>query len=249
MRSEAGDLELRGRRSTSVQEPAHGVRWIIAPYAWMYGMDGEATVNNSTADVDVGFDDILENLDLSLQGHVEGWRGTWGLFADAQYGELSGDGDLGPIGLDVTSTMTLAELGAVSRVIDRTLEEATSRRFTTDVLVGARYYGLDLEIDFDPPALSTIDGDESWIDGFAGARCEWDFSSRLSLAARGDVGGFEIGDSSDLAWQAQALLGWQMGKGTTLAAGYRILDVDYDHGSFGYDVQISGPVIGVVFEL
>lgn len=246
-RSESGDEALP--LHVAADTPSGGLKWIVALYMWMYGMDGTVTVHNVDADVDVGFDDILENLDFALQGHVECWSGQWGGFFDGQYGELSGDGTVGPIGAEVTSTLAVIELGVARRFFDRTLEESSDRHFTADALLGARYYGLGAEIDFDPPALSTIDRDQDWVDGFVGARCQWDFAKRFTLGARGDVGGFDIGDASDLAWQAEALFGWRMGKSATLAAGYRILDVDYDHGGFGYDVRLSGPLIGVAFRL
>jgi hypothetical protein len=52
-----------------------------------------------------------------------------------------------------------------------------------------------------------------------------------------------------LTWNLVATLQYQMSPKVTLAAGYRVLDIDYDHGSgtdrFVYDVLTHGPVLGI----
>jgi hypothetical protein len=52
-----------------------------------------------------------------------------------------------------------------------------------------------------------------------------------------------------LTWTLVAILQYQMSPKVTLAAGYRVLDIDYDHGSgtdrFVYDVLTHGPVLGI----
>ena len=52
-----------------------------------------------------------------------------------------------------------------------------------------------------------------------------------------------------LTWNLVAPLQYQMSPRVTLAAGYRVLDIDYDHGSgtdrFVYDVLTHGPVLGI----
>ncbi len=231
--------------ATQAQHERH---WTIAPYLWMYGLDGEVGVLGQTSEVDASFDDIVENLDFALQGHVEYWHGTVGYFFDGQYGELSSDGSAGPIGLEVKSEITIIELGVATRVVDRPLDPDGGRRLKVDGLVGTRYYDLDLQVDPDPPVFATTEDGEAWLDAFFGARCEWDFARKFSLSARGDIGGFGLGGSSDLAWQAQALVGWRLSKVTTIAAGYRVLDVDYDNGGFLFDTTLSGPLLGVVFQ-
>ena len=46
--------------------PAHAQEnWTeVGIYAFMVGIEGDATVGNVTTDVDVSFSDILENLDI-----------------------------------------------------------------------------------------------------------------------------------------------------------------------------------------
>jgi hypothetical protein len=221
--------------------------WVIAPYLWMYGMDGSVSLGGTTADFDVGFDEILENLDFALQGHVEYWNGPRGFFFDGQYGELSAEGSAGPIDLEVENSITLIEAGFITQLHEREVGADGGRHVRFDGFVGARYYDLDLEVDFAPPALATADGEKDWVDLIVGARGVWDLTRQLALTVRGDIGGFGIEGSSDLAWQTEALLGWRLSPVTTLAAGYRLLDIDYDRGDFAFDTAITGPVIGAVF--
>lgn len=53
--------------------------------------------------------------------------------------------------------------------------------------------------------------------------------------------------ASLVALPAVALLGYKMSDSTTLAIGYRHLDVDYDKGDFAYDARFSGPFVGLSF--
>jgi opacity protein-like surface antigen len=92
---------------------------------------------------------------------------------------------------------------------------------------------------------------QDWVDPIIGVRLTTGLTEKLSLRVRGDIGGFGIGSASDLVWNVVAVLGYQVSRRITLAAGYRILDVDYDKGSglrlFEYDVTTSGPVVGLAF--
>ena len=42
-------------------------------------------------DVDIPFSDILENLDFAAMGVAEAHNGTWGVFVDLNYTNLSAD--------------------------------------------------------------------------------------------------------------------------------------------------------------
>ena len=89
------------------------------------------------------------------------------------------------------------------------------------------------------------DQSESWVEPLVGARIGLDLTDRFAIAGEANVGGFGVG--SDLAWNAQAFLGYRtilFGRQTTFAIGYRALHQDYDHNDFEWDVTMHGPVIG-----
>ena len=95
------------------------------------------------------------------------------------------------------------------------------------------------------PVYSSVD---SRIDPFVGLRVGWDISYRWGIGFRGDVGGFGIGDATELSWQASAELGFRLSRHWALFAGYRMLSYDTIAGEGtdrnGTDLRQEGPIIG-----
>ena len=217
----------------------------VTPYLWMVGLDGDMTVMGVEADVDVDFGDILDDLEFGGSVHMEAQRGKWGLFLDPTYVKMESGGD----SVDVDTKLALIEFGGFYEVLDRDLGSSGRFHVVGAPLVGLRWTYLDVDIDFD--GGPNAGGSEDWLDLFIGWRSTFTLSPKWTLNTRTDIGGFDIGDSSDFTWNSQILFGYQMTKRATLLFGYRSLDVDYDHGSgsslFGYDITTSGPVIGTMF--
>jgi len=120
---------------------------------------------------------------------------------------------------------------------------------------GLRYSCLKQEIDLDVDvagiggAGTTRGGDEEWIEVCVGARMVVRINERWKFAVRGDVGGFGIGDASDLTWILLAGFDYKPWRRTSIKFGYKIYDIDYETGSggdrFGFDGQMRGPWLGV----
>ncbi len=56
-----------------------------------------------------------------------------------------------------------------------------------------------------------------------------------------------IAGESDTAWDVFAGIGYVFNDMRSLTLGYRHQKVDFDKGSFLYDVETSGPLLGFVF--
>jgi len=217
----------------------------VIPYLWMAGVKGDVTVKGRRASVDTSFSDILDNLDFGGMLHLEAAKGKWAFFGDSTYVKLSVDRTL----IDVGTELALVEFGGAYRFAELPLGKDANRLLSLEVLAGGRYNYLKSEVEI----LGLLDSKESqdWVDPIVGVRLTAGLTEKLSLRVRGDIGGFGIGSASDFAWNVVAALGYQVSRRITLAAGYRILDVDYDRGSglrlFEYDVTTSGPVVGLAF--
>ncbi len=222
----------------------------IAPYVWMTALDGKVTARNLEGDVDVPFHEVLDSLDLALMVHVEAQRGATGLMFDALYADLSMDETVRNTRTEVGVEMAIAELGGFWRFHERVRPAAGGERQSSiDLLGGVRYTDLEAEVELSGPLIAnSADQSADWFDPFVGLRFQHDWTDRLTVSVRGDVGGFDVGGASDFTWNAIALLGWRVGSRATLMAGYRSLDVDYDDGDFAYDVRTSGPLVGILFE-
>lgn len=213
----------------------------VAPYLWAAGLDGTVGVLGRTAHVDVGFGEIVEDLDFALMLATELRRGRWGVGGDVIYIKLSKDAAVPrpPVtGIDFEQSQLLLELSPRYRVIAR-------QSWSLDALAGVRFMSLKPTLTVEP------EGDEfgkrrSWADPIVGARLGADAGRHWLGQLRADIGGFGVG--SDLTWQALAIVGYRVSERVTLAAAYRYLDVDYENtdDEFLYDVAIHGPLLGVV---
>ena len=226
-----------------------GWKFSGAVYLWMANIDGKQTVQGQEADLDVGFGDILDVLEFAAEGHVEGMKDNlWGFFVDATYLKLGPKAEKGPLKLDVDYNYWLWEVGGIYRA---NTWNTGNGQAALDLLLGGRYTSMDAKIDFKTPPAPSIDGDESWTDLFAGARWQTPISTNWTMSLRGDVGGFGISGSSDLALHGAVVFDWNFRPNWDLVAGYRALYQDYESGSgankFAYDATTHGPLLGVAY--
>jgi len=209
----------------------------FAPYyAWILGLDGSLTVRGNDADVDLSFDDIVDNLDFLFTTHVEARKSGWGFGFEPNYFEL-GTRDDTPAGTLRTKTKIWLVEGFGTR------RWGASDRYT-DFLFGLRYVSLDQGIT--PPIRPEVEGKQDWVDPFLGVRFGGEISKSWWASFRADIGGFSVG--SDFAWQAALMFGWRFNHRASLVLGYRHLDMDYEDGQgedlFRFDAYMTGPILG-----
>ena len=79
------------------------------------------------------------------------------------------------------------------------------------------------------------------------ASVPYNFTPAIYAIGRGDIGGFGVG--SDLMWQAEAALGFQLTRSIFAELGYRALSLDYEKDGLTYDTITHGPqvTVGVQF--
>jgi hypothetical protein len=224
----------------------------VAPfYLWLPAQDGTVTVRGQSADVDLSVGDTLDLLFDSFKfaatGRAEARKGRALLTLDLMYTNLEENSQTA-IGLGVTTKteQLILEFGGGYHLLDWSLTGAGLPRVSVDALGGGRFVYLDSGVKIEN--LIDVDESKDWLDPFIGVRLRVDLIDRLSVSVRGDIGGFGVG--SHFTWNMAAILAYQVSQRTSLAAGYRILDIDYSDGKgsdkFQYDVQMRGPVLGFV---
>ena len=101
------------------EEPATDWNFELAPlYLWAISVDGTETVKGREVDVDTGFIDILDNLNVVVTFHFDVvWKEQWGGFVDFIYLGQEGDGTSLP-GKTVTPefTQNLSEIAGFYRI-------------------------------------------------------------------------------------------------------------------------------------
>ena len=216
-------------------------RWKFggSAYLWAAGVEGTDSAGD---EIDVSFSDILEDLDGGIMGIIAARKGKWTLLADLIYlsihQETSSTANIigvpEKIDVDVKLKGFVSTFGVAYRVIE---DEMTS----LDLLVGGRYFRLDLDLDADVGGSKSSGSDsEDVLDAIIGSQVILNLSDRWYLSCYADVG---AGDSK-LTWQAWPGIGYRL-KHVDVVAGYRHLAWKTDDGDTIDDINFSGPMIGV----
>lgn len=235
-------LALLGLVLTSPTALADEASWEHTLAVYMVGaaLDGSTGVGDVTADVDVSFSDILDNLDMGFMFAYRGERGPWSIGFDFSFMGLEGDASgLGPAG------GASARVESDQYIIQLDIGHALTERL--GIYGGVRYTELDLDVRLEGggPLDETLErsASKNWADPVVGLRYAMPLSDRWTLVAKGDLGGFGV--ASDFTWQATAFAAYGIGEHAMLLLGYRHIYVDYEDGSgdrrFQWDVTTAGP--------
>ena len=118
---------------------------------------------------------------------------------------------------------------------------------SVDVAGGFRAYDLSMSADSAGGAAPPLgfSSSEQWIDPIVGARVSAPLSGRWYASGYGDLGGFGIGDASNLNWQVTGTVGYRFNERWSMLAGYRHFRVDKTLNGRDMTLELSGPVIGL----
>ena len=255
----AGVMLLASALPVTASAASDSDRWEYDATIYLWGAGIDATTQTG-GDIDMSFSDILKDLDMTFMGGFGAHKGKWSLLADAIYMDLS-QSDSGketiPV-LDGAITITktvdtdvgmkawITTFGAGYNVVD-------NERATLDIVGGARYFYLDLDIKLDlrlkgsEGLLNTSrkekvsESDHVW-DGIVGVKGRINLDKNWYLPYYADVGT----GGSQSTWQALAGVGYQFKWGDVLLA-YRYLDYNFDSDFILDDMNISGPALGARF--
>ena len=210
----------------------------IAPlYLWAVSIDGGMDIRGRfEQDFTVDFADAFENLEAAFTVHFEAHKGRWGLLADVNYMNLAGSQEINTPG-------GFADIDIENLI----LEGAGGYSFAESwwVIAGVRYLKMDSDLGFRLDIAPEFDMSESATDLFAGLMWRPKLGERWTFGARFDIGA----GSSDLVWNAEAIIDFQIGKWAAILVGYRHLDYDYtnSNGGIELDMSLSGPAFAFRF--
>ena len=227
--------------------------FILTPYFWGPGIDGDIGVMGSTQEFDIGFSDIFDKLNFGLMGRFEAKKTKWGFIFDGMYLDIGEEINTLVATIEPSVKMTMADFAFSYLVygppVGSRPDPATDGNVSFEVYGGGRYWKMELEIETDV-GLS-VGGDDDWWEPFIGARIFWYFSDKWSLGLWGDIGGGETGSVDATTWNVVTGLSWQLSDLTSLQFGYRFFDIDVEAGTglgpLNLDATMSGPVLGLSF--
>ena len=245
-------LLLLAAAPTMAEEP-----WTdLGIYLFATGIEGEARIRNVTNDVDVGFDDIVENFDMGYMGYVEHRRDRWSFIGDLAYLRLAADDstasdNLVQVELDTALTQTVIEGFAGYRILEREYDTAG---LGVDLLLGVRRTELKIDLSADASLLglsrsSSRSREEEWTDTVLALRLQYG-----GREGWGSTFWLDVGDGSDSSSeQFIALASWRGEGNWQYYGGYRYLNLEFDTGSgssrFAVDLDYSGPMFGAAYRM
>lgn len=234
-----------GTAIAAESEPSDEWQIDLTLYLWGAAISGTTVSGN---DVEVQIADIIDNVDFAFMGSFGGHKGRWSALADVIYLDLSQqkNGTVNLMGQPVNTSAVVDLTGLVINFIGGYTVVQTEK-LNFDVIFGARYLGLDTDLDFtignQPIPFS---GSGSNWDGIIGARGHVDLAEKWYFSYTLDGG---TGDS-DFTWQARTGFGYQLPR-LDIGFGYRYLRWEFaanDPGANVFrDLDFKGPYAGVKF--
>lgn len=247
----------------AAQENTANWNYGLEIYGWLPDIEGTTT---SGAEIDISIDDILDNLEFTLQGTFTATRGNWSIFADGVYLGLNLTdgvsatepiGDFGEFDLDIDAEIDLAAFVSTFGGGYKFYDEQNTK---LTAVGGLRYLYMDVDVDVDieqgiragigdrefaaaaSEQLSIDESGSNW-DVIVGLQGETKLDDRWTLLYYGDIG---TGDS-DYTWQASVGIRYAL-ENFDLTLRYRYLDYEFDdHDAFD-DLTVSGPQVGIAFK-
>ena len=241
--------------------------FVVTPYIWLPARsDITSTIEGQSVDMYLTFSDILENFDVfALSASFEAWKNRFGFIFGGYWMKLNTSKAIASPGpFDVTLNIdkvdiqqAIFDFAASYRLLQRPLRQGRSLpALYFEPIAGLRVNYLKQKVDLTLQGpirdRSAALGDEfTWVGLMLGGRVKLQVIEKLSLAVRGSVSGFGIGDGSDLQWDFLAGADYRPWRIASFKAGYRVYQIDYSTGSgrdeFGYDATQHGPLLGVSF--
>jgi hypothetical protein len=147
----AGTLELQPKRTAppTITESQPWQFTIAAP-GWMAGMNGTIGIRGVNADIDIGFDQVLQHLDMIFALRAEAQKGPFGIFGEVFYIGLSDGAQINGLidNINAEVNLTLVD-GALSwRLVNQP-------RWSLDFAAGMHYTNVyeRLDLNSDPAAI------------------------------------------------------------------------------------------------
>ncbi len=214
----------------------------LALYGWASGLTG--TVQSFSrippAHVNVGFDQILKNLDGGIMLAGSATNGRFVVLGDIIYAKLSPKKDFALRGIDGSVTVDVSNFIGLATGGYRVYAD---KNWSLDLLAGVRVFAVDNGVTLRLPrvAAEVASKNEAWVDGVVGLRAIYNINPNWVLTGIAFVGGI----SSRYEWDLFASIGYRFTETWGAFIGYRALGVDYRNNGFVYDVVQHGPLIGI----
>lgn len=222
--------------------------YFVEPYLLFPNMSGTVGLADlPEVTIDASTNEIFGNLKMGAMLYAEASNDKWAIGSDIIYMSLAQ-------GLKPGSRYLSGEVTAKQFA----WEVAGLRKVTPWLELGvggilnSLKSGVDASRNLIGGGTTTVNKSltKTWFDPMLITRIKSNTGEKFIYQFRGEIGGFGIG--SDLAWQMQAVAGYQFSQLFSITGGYRIISLDYETGSgqdyFNYNIDTSGPTVRFGFQ-
>jgi opacity protein-like surface antigen len=205
---------------------------------WAFGVKHTVGLSGREAEVDEDFSDVFDILDFAGGLNLEMRQSRWLLFANSLYAKVSADAEPGGLlsgivdEVDLTTKEFDLDFGLGYDVVP-------GRHFSLEPFVGGRVTYVETELE--AGSGGSFSRSRAWADPIFGGVATFRLGSHFALLAEADIGGFGV--SSDLTWQVQGGLEFNILRWPYVRLAYRHQETDFEDGGFKYDIKKSGPVL------
>ena len=220
----------------------------LSPYGWFAGVKGNASTipGAPVAPIEVTPSEALSDSQASAMLIFEAKQGKHGALLDLIYTDSESDTTL----IDAINLT----LKSISRnkiySVAYEYELYNQEKSVVDVFAGLRYWKVDTIMEFGGGlgllAGQSIRAAESWVDPLIGIKARTALGDS-NFYAVGWLAGGGFGVGSDSFYDVSANIGYQWNKSIGTTLGYRLFNVDYENGSFLYDMQQEGWALGLTW--
>lgn len=216
-------------------------------YGWMPNIYGESALDTN---FELDLDDIIENLQFMIMATPGVKKERWGFEVDVIYLNLGSDKNqtgnlMGEIPVDLYTDVSLKAWIVTPKVYYNLIK---TERFNMNILTGARYLYMDVDVKADisgdsisERALSASDSGSVW-DGIFGIAGQVTLNEKWYMPYYLDIG---TGDS-DLTYNLFGGVGYRFSS-FNLVAGWRYLRWNFEDNSALENLYVSGPIVGITY--
>jgi len=206
--------------------------WLGIVYLWGSGI----TIDAENASAGVDFDDLIDDLEMAVMGHVETQGDNFGGFVDVVFVGVGDNESRTNFDLNTDNDTTAMDLAFV-------WSPGAERMTGFELYGGLRYVANDFHVVADPlpPALPTLEtgSDKSYTDVLFGAR----YSAPLAEHWRATLSGDVSGGDTEGTFSIGAYIGYLTGQHHFIG-GYKHFEMDLESGGGrSLTVTMTGPVL------
>lgn len=204
-------------------------------------INAKTTVEGQEASFVSDSGDFMSANNSGIQVRAEAWKGRLGITADnvVEYFDVQSR-------VDQSATVSLSgynlstELG-VSYIVG-TLPVSSASKIDFEAMGGGRFVILKQQLEFEPG--DDVSDKKAYAEPFLGSRITWVFNKLWSFDVRGNIGGFGIGNASQLTWVLVPKFNFSFSKSALINVGYKVVDIETEQETGAERTQLVGRMFG-----